>query len=98
MPAITEGKSQAELRQMVRDERARELAFEGLRLYDINRWQIGDVKAGPVKGMYYIDDSGQWTLIDKGRVANENRDYCWPVPQEEMDINDIITQNPGYVK
>jgi len=100
MPAITEGKSQAELRGMVRDERARELAFEGLRLFDINRWEIGEVKAGPVKGMYYIDDSGQWTLIDKGRIAtfNENRDYCWPVPQEEMDINDVITQNPGYVK
>ncbi len=99
MPAITEGKSQAELRSIVRDERARELAFEGLRLFDINRWKIGEVKAGPVKGMYYKDDSGQWTLIDKGRVAtfNENRDYCWPIPQEEMDINDVITQNPGYV-
>ncbi len=100
MPAITEGKSQAELKQMVRDERARELAFEGLRLFDINRWQIGNIKAGPVKGMYYKDDSGQWTLIDKGRIAtfNESRDYCWPVPQAEMDINDVITQNPGYVK
>lgn len=98
MPAITEGKSQAELRGIVRDERARELAFEGLRLFDINRWEIGEVKAGAVKGMYYIDDSGQWTLIDKGRVAtfNENRDYCWPIPQKEMDINDVITQNPGY--
>jgi hypothetical protein len=100
MPAITEGKSQAELRSMVRDERARELAFEGLRIFDINRWQIGEVKAGPVKGMYYKDDSGQWKLIDKGRVAtfDPNRDYCWPVPQAEMDINDVITQNPGYVK
>lgn len=100
MPIITEGKSQAELRTIVRNERVRELAFEGLRLFDINRWEIGEVKAGPVQGMYYKDDSGQWTLIDKGRVASfdEDRDYCWPVPQEEMDINDIITQNPGYVK
>lgn len=99
MPAITGGKSQAELREIVRDERARELAFEGLRLYDINRWGIGEVKAGLVQGMYY-EDAGQWKIFDIGRVASfdENRDYCWPVPQAEMDINDIITQNPGYVQ
>ncbi|WP_339706680.1 RagB/SusD family nutrient uptake outer membrane protein [uncultured Kriegella sp.] len=98
MPEITEGKSQAELREIVRDERARELAFEGLRLFDINRWQIGEVKAGLVQGMHYKNESGQWVILDYGRVAtfNENRDYCWPVPQAEMDINDVITQNQGY--
>src|SRR5690606_2276542 len=92
VPEINTGKSQVELRGIVRDERARELAFEGLRLYDINRWEIGEVKAGLVQGMYY-EDAGQWKIFDLGRVAsfNENRDYCWPVPQAEMDINDIIT-------
>src|SRR5690606_30375085 len=99
MPEITTGKSQVELRGIVRDERARELAFEGLRLYDINRWEIGEVKAGLVQGMYY-EDAGQWKIFDLGRVAsfNANRDYCWPVPQAEMDINDVITQNDGYIK
>src|SRR5690625_7862907 len=42
---------QEELRQYIRDERVRELAFEGLRLYDINRWQIGEVKEGLILGM-----------------------------------------------
>lgn len=101
MPPITTGKTQEELRQIVRDERARELAFEGLRLFDINRWKIGDVKAGQVEGMYYKDaNSGQWKLLSYGKVAlfDANRDYCWPVPQDEMNINDVITQNPGYVK
>ncbi|KKM80755.1 hypothetical protein LCGC14_1336660 [marine sediment metagenome] len=99
MPAITTGKTQEELRQMLRDERARELAFEGLRLFDINRWQIGEVKAGLLEGMFYINAStGQWEVLDYGQVAqfNPNRDYCWPIPQKEMDINDVITQNPGY--
>jgi hypothetical protein len=100
MPAITGGKSQEELREIVRDERAKELAFEGLRLFDINRWKIGEVKAGLLQGMQYKDASGQWKILDYGSVAsfNANRDYCWPVPQAEMDINDVITQNPGYVK
>ncbi|HET8735795.1 MAG TPA: RagB/SusD family nutrient uptake outer membrane protein, partial [Pricia sp.] len=99
MPAITSGKSQEELRQIVRDERAREFAFEGLRLFDINRWQIGEVKAGLLEGMYYIDETtGEWEIMNYGQIAkfDPNRDYCWPIPQKEMDINDVIKQNPGY--
>lgn len=42
MPPIVAGKSQAELRSVVRKERKYELANEGLRLYDIRRWKIAD--------------------------------------------------------
>ena len=98
MPPITSGKSQAELRDLVRDERAVELAFEGLRIFDINRWEIGEVKAGPLQGMYYINEStGNWEILSYGTDANFTaRDYLWPIPQSEMDINDVLTQNPGY--
>lgn len=99
MPAITAGMSQGELREIVRDERAKELAFEGLRLFDINRWEIGEVKAGLLQGMYYINGAtGDWEILDYGQVAEfrADRDYCWPIPQDEMNINDVITQNPGY--
>ncbi|SIQ31176.1 RagB/SusD family nutrient uptake outer membrane protein [Maribacter ulvicola] len=99
MPAITEGKTQSELRQIVRDERVKELAFEGLRLYDLNRWELGEAKVGLLEGMLYLNEnSGEWETLDYGQVAKFNpaRDYCWPVPQKEMDINDVITQNPGY--
>lgn len=30
------------------------------------------------------------------RSFNSNRDFLWPIPQAEMDVNDSITQNPGY--
>ncbi|MEQ9442703.1 MAG: RagB/SusD family nutrient uptake outer membrane protein [Cyclobacteriaceae bacterium] len=98
MPAITPGKSQAELREIVRDERAVELAFEGLRIFDINRWEIGEVKAGPLQGMFYINENtGEWEILSYGTVANfVERDYLWPIPQSEMDINDVLEQNPGY--
>nr|WP_255702626.1 RagB/SusD family nutrient uptake outer membrane protein [Antarcticibacterium sp. 1MA-6-2] len=55
MPPVSESLGQEELRQFVRDERARELAFEGLRLFDINRWEIGEEKAGLLQGMYYLN-------------------------------------------
>lgn len=72
----------------------------GLCLFDINRCKIGNLKTGLDQGIYYKDAvSGQWKLLDNGLVAsfNENRDYCWPVPQYKMNINDVTAQNPGYV-
>ncbi|MEK6481769.1 RagB/SusD family nutrient uptake outer membrane protein [Catalinimonas sp. 4WD22] len=98
MPAISSGLSQDELRQILRDERAVELAFEGLRIFDINRWEIGEVKAGLLQGMYYINqNSGEWEILDLGVEANfVERDYLWPIPQSEMDINDVLEQNTGY--
>ncbi|MGB4400032.1 MAG: RagB/SusD family nutrient uptake outer membrane protein, partial [Daejeonella sp.] len=48
MPPFSPGKTQAELRAIVRNERCVELAFEGLRLFDMWRWNIGAEKAGLV--------------------------------------------------
>lgn len=51
MPAIAPGKTQAELRSIVRKERKYEFAGEGLRLFDVHRWNIGeDVMKGPLRG------------------------------------------------
>ncbi len=51
MPAIAPGKSQAELRSAVRKERKYEFAGEGLRLFDIRRWGIGEeTMNGPLLG------------------------------------------------
>ena len=99
MPPITTGKAQAELRKIVRNERAVELAFEGLRLFDMNRWKIGEEKAGLVQGMYYqAQGSLNWIIWNNGfiRKFRADRDYLWPIPQVEMEINDKISQNPNY--
>ncbi|HEY0669959.1 MAG TPA: RagB/SusD family nutrient uptake outer membrane protein [Sphingobacteriaceae bacterium] len=51
MPIVTTGKTQAELRSIVRLERKHELAMEGLRLFDIRRWKIAEkVMNMPVLG------------------------------------------------
>ena len=42
MPAIKTGKTQAELRSIIRKERKYELANEGFRLMDIRRWKLAD--------------------------------------------------------
>jgi hypothetical protein len=42
MPAIKTGKTQAELRSVIRKERKYELTNEGFRLMDIRRWKLAD--------------------------------------------------------
>lgn len=99
MPPVNSGKSQNELRDLVRNERAVELAFEGLRLYDMYRWKTGEDKVGLVEGFEYLDAvSGTnkiWSLGIK-RYFNQDRDYLWPIPQREIDLNKNITQNKGW--
>lgn len=107
MPAATAVNypDQASLRTLVRRERRVELAGEGLRWYDIQRWRIGaQVLSGDVKGC--LDGSvnssnGNLTLIPNsnfvaGTRTFADKNYLWPIPQKERDINRDLTQNEGY--
>jgi hypothetical protein len=85
MPPIPAGLSKEEMRQRIRDERRVELALEGLRWSDVRRWRTAEV---------YIP-----TVIDVGGVQRKfdpSKNYLLPFPQTEMDINDLLEQNPGY--
>jgi len=78
MPAITPGKTQAQLRSIVRKERKYELAVEGLRLFDIRRWGIaeevmtgeflGRIPRGLLSNAPVIDENG---TPDYSNVANK---------------------------
>src|SRR5690606_12271188 len=51
IPEIAIGKSQDELRRIIRNERKVEFPFEGIRFFDIRRWKIAeDVLTGPLYG------------------------------------------------
>ncbi len=108
MPAVSAvtHPNQAALRTLVRRERRVEFAGEGLRWYDIQRWKIGpqttlqgDVK-GCLKGT--VDaTNGTLTLTPNsnfvaGTRTFADKNYLWPIPQKERDINKELTQNTGY--
>jgi hypothetical protein len=84
----------------VRQERRVELAFEGLRLFDIRRWKIAaTVMAMPaVTGIDYINAAG--TKITAAQPASARafpaRAYLWPIPQSELDLNASLHQNTGF--
>lgn len=98
MPPIETGKTQAELREIVRRERTVEFPFEGIRLFDMNRWKIGEAKKGLVEGFEYKNENGVWVVFTRGltRRFRADRDYLWPIPQEEVEVNKNIGQNPNY--
>jgi hypothetical protein len=109
MPAVDQAKynTQASLRELIRRERRVELAMEGLRWFDIQRWQIGqEVMTGQVTGSLEgsVDQAtGVVTLIPDQRIKvgtprvfDPAKNYVWPIPQTEIDLNKNLVQNPSY--
>ncbi|PID71335.1 MAG: hypothetical protein CR985_00285 [Flavobacteriales bacterium] len=98
MPLITE-ETQAQMRELVRHERRIELVFEEHRFWDIRRWGIaGDNDVLTIYKMK-MDENGN--LIGNGKEIWETRvwtprDYLMPIPQDDMDKNKNLVQNPGY--
>ena len=99
--------SQAKLRELIRRERRVELAMEGLRYFDIQRWKIGEqVMNGPFYGcrLGSVDPvTGELSLDPSGarincitRAFDPSKNYLWPIPQSEIDANPHLVQNPGY--
>lgn len=90
--------SQEQAIALIRNERAVELGLEGLRLADIRRWKIAeDVMPGQPGGMT-IWENGQPVQIFTTwqRSFQAGRDYLWPIPVGERDLNPNLAQNPGY--
>ena len=82
------------------------------RKWDIRRWGIAkDVLNAPFLGMKYMmvddpnapeGDNGKKCILYQGENIKltgskyEDHNYLFPIPQEEIDLNPALTQNPGY--
>jgi len=99
LPPIAGPKLKEEMREIVRHERMVELAFEGQRYFDIRRWGIAqEVMNAPILGMTYPDNSGNLVTINDPtlRKFDPDRDYLWPIPQKEINLNKNLNQNPNW--
>ena len=93
---------QATLREIIRDERARELCFEALRKFDLVRWGEfnnamnrckNSLIAGPITSTFTA------AIQAKYLKAYNNvglRDTLLPVPASEFSVNNQVTQNAGW--
>lgn len=92
MPAIDPSVTpltQAELRQIIHHERRIEFAGEGLYYNDIRRWKTAETLLNASIKKY---DGSQIEV----RTFDPSRDYFWPIPLTETDLNPNLEQNPGY--
>jgi len=85
------------MRETIRNERRSELALEGLRYYDIVRWNAGpEYLDGYIHGAKFANGNNSYIQLDN-RKFDESRDYLWSVPRDEMDKNgNLAPNNPGY--
>ena len=83
-------------RAEVRNERARELCFEGLRKPDLIRWGIfvPTMKEVAAEFKAYASSTYQYATTAAGNVTE--RHLLYPIPIAEMSLNKAITQNPGW--
>lgn len=100
------------LRKAVRKERRVELAFEGLRYFDVLRWGIAAEELNHTfTGVKLSDDPAARNYRGSGSTASpvdkdgyyqfEPRTWSthnryWPIPQNDLNINRNLRQNEGY--
>jgi len=90
------------LLKLIRNEQRVEFAQEGLRFYDLRRWNILNEEMNkPIEGIEYYDYSSgekEYKVYKPAvREVYTNRDFWWPIPQAEIDLNQgYITQNQGW--
>lgn len=89
MPPLEAGLTKEQMREAIRQERRIEFAGEGYYFYDIRRWKTIETE------MNKSVSTHNRTVIAT-RSFNPLRDYYWPVPYTQIDLNPALEQNPNY--
>lgn len=94
--------SKESMRDLIRNERAVELAFEGIRWFDILRWKKGpEIIAQPIMRMDVVKNDTAFTYTPTLMTSAYQRtfkDYMhlYPVPLNEIAKGNNLKQNPGW--
>lgn len=105
MPAVTET-DPTKLMEILKRERRVELAWEGLRFWDLYRWGEAADKLSnqTMYGIKITDDPANYTRFPVGPTGHykvfelkyRSTDLPWPIPQDELDINTTLTQKDNW--
>lgn len=106
LPGITnnEASDQNKMKELIKQERQVELAWEGHRYFDVRRWKIADVEENsPIYGLNVNrgENDGFYRVVEVKEVSYAYRAFSrrknfWPIPQSEVIKNDRLDQNPGW--
>jgi starch-binding outer membrane protein, SusD/RagB family len=96
----SQGKEYA--RKAVRFERKIELAMEGHRFFDLQRYDSGTGYMADVLNSYIAHENNSFVyLILKGAKFTKGKNEIYPIPQSQIDLSMVngkptLIQNPGY--
>ena len=106
IPDLEPGLNKEQMRAAIRNERRVELCFEGKRFFDIIRWKTAEVVMNQprhnmvIRNSVPADNSGVWVYSVEPEVKYTAKfvakQYMTPIPQDVIDQNPKIYQNPGY--
>lgn len=92
--------------QYIRDERARELCFENLRIYDLRRWRVADIDFMDGKqphGLlaYRVLAEDKWIFLNEvpcvaRKATFDDKMYYEQIPGGEIGKNPNLIRNDGY--
>lgn len=87
--ALPSGLTKEQMREAIRHERRIEFAGEGLYYLDIRRWKTAQTVMNAT-----IHTSENAPIVT--RTFDPDKDYWWPLPQAELDLNENLEQNEPY--
>ncbi|MDD4921960.1 MAG: RagB/SusD family nutrient uptake outer membrane protein [Bacteroidales bacterium] len=90
--------SRESLRQAIKDERARELCYEGWRRLDLKRWHdlVDVMRETYTEGLNSGITGPQLTYITIAGQSVSDAYYYLPIPASEMALNRLLVQNAGW--
>jgi starch-binding outer membrane protein, SusD/RagB family len=96
---LAAGLSKDAMREVIRNERRVELAFEGHRFFDVRRWMIADeTENRMMTGMEVVrtDTTASYNVFNVRKHNFRKAMYLWPIPYSETAKSPELLQNPYY--
>jgi hypothetical protein len=93
------GLTKETMRDVIRNERRVELAFEGHRFFDVRRWMIAEETENKMMtGMEVVRDgsSVEYNVFNVRKHNFRPAMYFWPIPYGEVAKSPELLQNPYY--
>jgi len=91
--------TKAGMREIIQRERLIEMAFEGQRFWDLRRWMLAKTYLNKaVKGwdVFQTSVAGYYRVKTLYNQTFSERDYFWPIPEDELIKNPNLVQNLGW--